>query len=164
MTAHGAGRPLPLAVTMGDPAGIGLEIALRAWHERSHRALPHFYLLGDPDALADRARALGLAVPVANITEPDHAAGTFSEALPVVAIPVAAKVEPGQPDPRNAQAVIGAIERASSTSLPAVQQPSSLALSRRQRLLRRGSPTQDTRNSWACSPSATSPAAASGPS
>jgi len=55
--------PLPLALTMGEPAGIGGEIALKAWLGRG-RGVPAFYLIDDPDRLASLAAALGWPVPV----------------------------------------------------------------------------------------------------
>ena len=55
--------PLPLALTMGEPAGIGGEIALKAWLAR-RPGDPVFYLIDDPDRLADLAAELGWPVPV----------------------------------------------------------------------------------------------------
>jgi 4-hydroxythreonine-4-phosphate dehydrogenase len=80
---------VPIAVSMGDPAGIGLDITLMSWRERSLRALPTFVLYGDPGALADRARALGLAVPIAVIADLGEAAPAFADALPVWPIGIA---------------------------------------------------------------------------
>jgi 4-hydroxythreonine-4-phosphate dehydrogenase len=80
------GRPpaLPLAVTMGDPAGIGPDITLAAWLQRNRLGLPAFAVFGDPGALAGRARALGLKVPLAAVSSPGEAAGAFGDALPIV--------------------------------------------------------------------------------
>jgi 4-hydroxythreonine-4-phosphate dehydrogenase len=75
---------LPLAVTMGDPAGIGPDITLAAWLQRSRVGLPPFAVFGEPDALAERARALGLEVPLAVVSSPGEAAGAFADTLPVV--------------------------------------------------------------------------------
>ena len=50
----------PLALTLGEPAGIGPDITLAAWQRRAELGLPPFYLLADPDFLAERARLLGL--------------------------------------------------------------------------------------------------------
>ncbi len=99
---------LPLALTMGDPAGIGAEIALAAW--ASGRVARPFFLIGDPARLApmaDRVR-----VPVAAIAGPEAAAAVFARALPVLALELPAPVVPGRPDPANAPAVVAAIERA----------------------------------------------------
>ena len=106
--APAPGTALPLALTMGDPAGIGAEIALAAW--ASGRVARPFFLIGDPDRLAplaDRAR-----VPVAAITGPEAATAVFGRALPVLALTLPAPMVPGQPDPANAPAVVAAIERA----------------------------------------------------
>lgn len=109
----GALRRLPpLALTMGDPAGIGLEIALLAWKDRLERALPPFVLYADPEALASRARRMGLDVPVGHVDTPHHAADMFSERLPVCRLPLQSEAQPGKPDPANAAAVIASIEAA----------------------------------------------------
>jgi 4-hydroxythreonine-4-phosphate dehydrogenase len=102
---------LPLALTMGEPAGIGGEIALQAWRAR-REAVPPFYLIDDPRRLAALAEGLGWGVPLRPIAAPDEAVAVFPDALPVlpVATPVAAR--PGRPDPADAPAVLGAIRRA----------------------------------------------------
>jgi 4-hydroxythreonine-4-phosphate dehydrogenase len=69
---------------MGDPAGIGPDITLAAWLERTQRGLPAFVVYGDADALASRARTLGLSVPIAHISEPGDAVAAFARALPVL--------------------------------------------------------------------------------
>ncbi|MGO7917304.1 hypothetical protein ACC702_38550, partial [Rhizobium ruizarguesonis] len=60
----------PLALSQGDPAGIGPEITLMAWLRRRELGLPPFFLIGDPDVLALRARQLNLA---GSIRETDNA-------------------------------------------------------------------------------------------
>jgi 4-hydroxythreonine-4-phosphate dehydrogenase len=112
MPAEALKPALPLAVSMGDPAGIGLEIALMSWRVRSERAVAPFYLWADPEALQDRARALSLAVPIAEINSPCEAIGAFNSALPVRTIRLRAKAIAGAPDVRNAAATILAIEHA----------------------------------------------------
>jgi 4-hydroxythreonine-4-phosphate dehydrogenase len=102
---------LPLAVTMGEPAGIGGEIALRAWLD--HRdAIPAFYLIDDPDRLVSLARRLDWPVPVRPIDAPARATTVFAEALPVAPIGKAIRAEPGCPDARDAPAILGAIQTA----------------------------------------------------
>ena len=94
----------PLAVTMGEPAGIGGEIALAAW--RALRATgPVFFLVDDADRL-------GSAVPLARIASPEEAAAVFLQALPVLHRPLPAPVTPGRPEPGNAPAVVAAIDLA----------------------------------------------------
>jgi len=66
----------PLALTVGEPAGIGPDITLAAWLQREELKLPPFYLLADPQFIAARTRHLGLNVPLANVT-PDEAVAAF---------------------------------------------------------------------------------------
>ena len=102
---------LPLALTLGEPAGIGPDITLAVWQRRDELALPPFYLLADPDFLARRAQQLGLDVPLC-VVEPDAAAKTFPTALPVVALAERVTAEPGQPDQSSGPAAIASIRRA----------------------------------------------------
>jgi len=101
----------PLALTLGEPAGIGPDITLLAWLRRRELALPSFYVLGDPDYLAQRARLLGLAVPV-SACAPQDAISTFPQALPVVALAETVTAEAGRPDAASAPAAIASIRRA----------------------------------------------------
>lgn len=101
----------PLALTQGDPAGIGPEIALRAWLRRDGDALPPFFLLSDPAFIAARAARLGLDVPVVTAT-PETALALFATALPVVDTGVAVTVEPGTPATASAASTLAAIEQA----------------------------------------------------
>jgi 4-hydroxythreonine-4-phosphate dehydrogenase len=101
----------PLALTMGEPAGIGGEIALKAWLMRGE-GVPAFFAIDDPARLEALARDLGWNVPVRTIAAPREAAERFSEALPVLAQPLAHAVTPGRCDAANAPAVIAAIDRA----------------------------------------------------
>ncbi len=115
MSPAGPGRP-PLALTMGEPAGIGAEIALKAWLHHRHM-LPPFVLIDDPVRLCALARRLGWQVPVAEITAPEDAPGAFAAALPVLAEPLPAPVEPGRCEAANEAAVRRAIERAVALTL-----------------------------------------------
>ena len=106
---------LPLALTLGDPAGIGPELALKAWRARESLAAP-FFLLADPDALARAAAALGLDAPIARCL-PEQAVAAFASALPVVALTARAQAEPGRSDPSLAPAILESIERAVALAL-----------------------------------------------
>jgi 4-hydroxythreonine-4-phosphate dehydrogenase len=103
----------PLALTMGDPAGIGGEISLKAWLAR-HDGVPPFYLIDDPDRLAPLARRLGLPVPIHSIGDPAEASDVFDRALPILPIGIRVCGLPACPDPGDAAAVLGAIETAVS--------------------------------------------------
>ena len=103
---------VPLALTMGDPAGIGPELALKAWAARDADALATFCLYGCAATLQARAQLLGLDVPVTTIAAAGDAVGVFPDALPVIDLPVAETSIAGQPAPNNGAAVIAAISRA----------------------------------------------------
>ena len=102
---------LPLALTMGEPAGIGGEIALKAWLGRADR-VPPFYLRDDPGRLIELAARLGWPVPVRAIEMPGDAVEVFASALPVIPIAARPRGRPGEPDPADAPAIIGSIKAA----------------------------------------------------
>ena len=101
-------RP-PLAMTMGDPAGIGPELALSAWRDRSPSA--PFFVLAAPALLAAAARRLRFAAPVIE-TDPAGAAAAFPRGLPVVPLKSPVEDAPGRPTAANAAATIESIARA----------------------------------------------------
>lgn len=109
--SRAAERAQALAVTIGEPAGIGPDIALAAWRNRVSMNLPPFYVIGDPAVLIRRATRMGLDVAVAEI-EPEAAAETFAKALPVTVIDQRSSAEPGKPDAGSAPLAIAAIRRA----------------------------------------------------
>jgi 4-hydroxythreonine-4-phosphate dehydrogenase len=106
-----AAHKLPLALTIGEPAGIGPDIALAAWRKRRDLALPPFYLIAEADFVARRAAALGMDIPVRCVA-PAEACRVFGEALPVAALGLPITAQPGRPDETSAPAAIGAIRRA----------------------------------------------------
>lgn len=97
-----------LALTLGEPAGIGPDIAIAAWLRRRELDLPAFYLIGDPSFLARRARVLGAEIPLATV-RPQDAAAAFAAALPVSALGQGVTALPGRPDGTSAPAAIAAI-------------------------------------------------------
>jgi 4-hydroxythreonine-4-phosphate dehydrogenase len=101
----------PLALTSGEPAGIGPDIAIEAWLRRKEAMLPPFYLLGDREFFARRAGALGCKVEFADVRAED-ACSTFPDALPVVSTGTRATAEPGKPDGTSAEAAIASIRQA----------------------------------------------------
>lgn len=102
---------LPLALTTGDPSGIGPEIAIAAWMGRASAGVPPFYLLSDPALIAARASRLGLPV-VIEATTPAGAAAAFRTALPVVPLGSRFVDRPGLPDSTNAAGIVEAIDQA----------------------------------------------------
>jgi 4-hydroxythreonine-4-phosphate dehydrogenase len=91
---------------MGDPAGVGGEIAVGAWRRRA--GLPPFFVLDDPD----RLRAIASPDRVVEIGRPAEAAAAFAEALPVLPLRLPAPSRPGVAEPANARATLEAIDRA----------------------------------------------------
>jgi 4-hydroxythreonine-4-phosphate dehydrogenase len=88
---------------MGEPAGVGGEIAAKAWHLLRHTG-PAFFLIDDADRLS--------GAPIRRIDAPEQANAIFAEALPVLHRPLPKASVPGQLDPANAPAVIAAIDEA----------------------------------------------------
>jgi 4-hydroxythreonine-4-phosphate dehydrogenase len=101
----------PLALTIGEPAGIGPDLTLAIWRRRVELDLPPFYIIGEPDFLKRRARLLKIDVPLAVVT-PEQAGATFARALPVVALELPMTAAPGKPDSSSAPAAIASIRRA----------------------------------------------------
>jgi 4-hydroxythreonine-4-phosphate dehydrogenase len=101
----------PLALTLGEPAGIGPDLTLALWKRRREFGLAPFYVVGDTDFFAARARLLGLDVPLKAVT-PEQASGAFATALPVVPLDLPVTAKPGTPDDSSAPAAIASIRRA----------------------------------------------------
>jgi len=99
---------LPVAVTCGEPAGIGPEIAAKSWRALGG-SLP-FVWIGDP-------RHLPAGTPVAEIAHPREAAGVAARALPVLAHPFASPATPGAPRPDHAPDVVATIARGTDLAL-----------------------------------------------
>lgn len=106
----------PLALTQGDPAGIGPDITLTAWLGRRELGLAPFLFIGDPVVLSGRARQLGLDVPLKE-TDAAGACGAFADTLPVLPISAGIAVVAGEPHVATAKGTIAAIETAVSLTL-----------------------------------------------
>lgn len=109
--------PLPLALTMGEPAGIGGEISLKAWASRKQTELPLFYIIDDMDRLARTARTLNMPVAFAQISTPEEALACFEDALPVLPLGIAVSADFGRPSPETAKATLRAIDLAMKHAL-----------------------------------------------
>ena len=101
----------PLALTLGEPAGIGPDIAIAAWLRRNELKLPPFYLIGDRAFLGERAKALGVKIAFVDAT-PEDAVQAFATALPVQATGHGITAKPGQPDDSSAPAALASIRQA----------------------------------------------------
>lgn len=97
---------------MGEPAGIGGEIALRAWTRRQE--LPPFFIVDDAARLAELAGRFAISCPVKEINAPGEALEVFAHALPVIKLAVPLREAPvlGAPASANAPAVVSAIDQA----------------------------------------------------
>jgi 4-hydroxythreonine-4-phosphate dehydrogenase len=101
----------PLALTLGEPAGIGPDLALTVWQRRVEFDIPPFYIIAEPDFLGRRADKLGLSIPIERASAA-NAAAIFPSALPVAALGLSISATPGKPDASSAPAAIAAIRRA----------------------------------------------------
>ena len=70
----------PIAITPGEPAGIGTEITLKAWKDKS---CPPFFLIDDAERVATRAKEANLEVPIEIINSPEQTLECFINALPI---------------------------------------------------------------------------------
>src|SRR5215472_5345667 len=106
------GRPARIALTSGEPAGIGPDICV-ALAQTAHAA--DITVFADPELLEARARALGLPLSLLSAEAPrtSQAAGT----LRVQPVKLRAAVKPGRLDPANAPYVIEMLERATDSCL-----------------------------------------------
>lgn len=100
----------PVAITLGEPAGIGPDLTLQAWYNRKKLGLPPFYIRGDTSLISQRAEKLEMNVTLESC-EPEEAAGHFSHALPVVQTGPALPDTPGEEHPETAVSVLSSIER-----------------------------------------------------
>ncbi|WP_182085695.1 4-hydroxythreonine-4-phosphate dehydrogenase PdxA [Aureimonas sp. ME7] len=101
----------PLAVTAGEPSGVGIDITLAAFAKRESLGLPEFFLLADPEMVARRAERLGLDIAIRTIGAPSETSSD-RESLAVLPLVNPHGEAPGRPDPANAAGTIEAIDRA----------------------------------------------------
>lgn len=106
----------PLAVSCGDPAGIGPDIIVQAWAARDRHAVPPFFCIGDPEQLSQRAKRLELNVPIARY-DATQTAPMPDAALPVMPLENRLGETPGVPDRANAAGIVEAIDRAAAITM-----------------------------------------------
>ena len=95
----------PLAVSLGDPAGIGPEVVARCWDGRAEFDLPPFAAIGDPRSIAQVWDG-----PIEVIDDPRQADSTFDYALPLIQIGAAESDLPGQPSVAGAHCSLDSLE------------------------------------------------------
>jgi len=101
---------------MGEPAGIGTEITLKAWYSRQNGSHPYF-LIDDFDRVDDIKQNLNIVTPLQKITCPDEAIDIFADALPVLHFPASGHTTFGKPSIGTARSVISSIEVAVQLAL-----------------------------------------------
>jgi len=101
---------LPLALTLGEPAGIGPDLTIQIWRRRTELRLPPFYLIADPEFINRRASSLKVDIAT-SVVSPAQASETFARALPIVALDDTVTAAPGKPDASSAPAAIASIRR-----------------------------------------------------
>ena len=97
----------PIAVSLGDPAGVGPELVARAWVERARQALPPFFAVGSARSLTAVWRG-----PVGLVTSPDEALGVWDSALPIMVVDGDTEVTAGRPDLEGARLALASLELA----------------------------------------------------
>lgn len=107
----------PIALTMGDPAGIAPEITLKAWEARRAQAIPPFFVIGDPALYERSAKSRGISVKVQSIAASLQALDVFADALPVLPLTLAVQEVPGQLEAANAASVLTSIDKACELAL-----------------------------------------------
>ena len=106
----------PLAISMGDPAGVGPEITISAWEQLRAKTDNVFFVMGDIDVFTQQCRVANLPVP-REIKTPSEAANCFADNLPVLHIGSAGALKQGHPNPDHAPIITRAIEMGVSLCL-----------------------------------------------
>ncbi|NOZ66473.1 MAG: 4-hydroxythreonine-4-phosphate dehydrogenase PdxA [Alphaproteobacteria bacterium] len=105
-------KSLPFALSLGEPAGIGPEIILKTWAERSRHDLPPFFVIGSLEILTKTARELGLDVPFQPISKATESGDIFQKSLPILLLDHKADFNFGKASPQTAPLVLKSIETA----------------------------------------------------
>nr|WP_166179057.1 4-hydroxythreonine-4-phosphate dehydrogenase PdxA [Altererythrobacter segetis] len=106
----------PLAVSLGDPAGVGPELICEAWVRREEERLPPFFVCGGAGLLRQAAASRQISVPVEPVASAVEARTAFARALPVLGEPDG-MYRPGQPDAEGARLAYGSLQSAAALTL-----------------------------------------------
>lgn len=107
----------PLALSLGDPAGVGPELIALAWTMRDELDLPPFFVVGGAHVLQAAAASRQIDLPVAQIGAPQEAAEAFATALPVLASIGDGVFRPGEPSAEGARLALHSLEMAASLAV-----------------------------------------------
>lgn len=112
--------PTPLAISLGDPAGIGPEVILGAWARlRAERRAPPAFVLGGPELLRACAESLGIDCPIVPIADPSEALFASAVGLPVLAL-IDGPWHPARPSPEGARLALTSLQLAAKCALAGV--------------------------------------------
>ena len=103
---------LPIAVTIGEPSGIGPEVLIKAWFKRRENNLSPFFIIGSPKIIEEHGASLNLPIPMHIISSPSETRDVFDHALPVLDLGLADNFTFGTPVAETVPMVIGAIDKA----------------------------------------------------
>ncbi len=110
-------RTTPIAVTMGEPAGIGPELTVKAWFSKKSRTLGTWFYVGDASLLYSAAKQLGATLSIRECEDFEAVLACPDDCLPVLMEPLEHPVEPGVPSTHTAAATLASIERAANLAL-----------------------------------------------
>ena len=100
----------PIAITMGDPSGIGTEITLKAW--KSGKIKQPFFLIHDLEFVNSVARKMKIDIPLVRIEDPSQARNLYKKSLPIYQLSSIKKTQLGKPKKQNAKLIIESINLA----------------------------------------------------
>jgi 4-hydroxythreonine-4-phosphate dehydrogenase len=107
----------PLAISLGDPAGIGPEVILGAWARlRAERRAPPVFVVGGPELLRAAAEALRIDCPIVPIGDPSEALYASAAGLPVLAL-LDGPWHPASPSPEGARLALASLQWATRCAL-----------------------------------------------
>ncbi len=109
-------RESPLAISLGDPSGVGPELLAEAWARRLQERLPPFFVMGGVGLLARAAEVRGIDLPIQRIASPGEALGVFASAMPVLG-DLDGQYLPGQPNRAGAELALASLTEATQLAV-----------------------------------------------
>ena len=108
--------PAPVAVSLGDPAGVGPELIAEVWNQRGSLGLAPFAVTGGAGVLSAAARVRALSIPIAPVASMAEASKAFEFALPVIG-EEDGPYSPGEPVEDGARLALASLEQATALAL-----------------------------------------------
>jgi 4-hydroxythreonine-4-phosphate dehydrogenase len=107
---EGTENKLPIAVTIGEPSGIGPEVLIKSWFKRREHSIPPFFVIGSPDIIQKHAQQIRLPIPLEVIEHPSEAIEIYNRCLPIVDLGLDNDFHFAVPGQNTAETVIKAID------------------------------------------------------